>query len=182
MRNVIRVGVLSQPELPRQLEPMIEAIFREQFRKLLSIVGPKGIALVSSVDCKVRELACISAIEEGLPLELQPSETPKKFGDKEAEITARIHAILAKQPGTTELEECIPEIALIKICDIMFIVSDKSDRDQSVRFEKVYKLSFFNGAEDGGLEKLVIDVNCPRLWNAEADGEICFDYVTRASG
>ena len=182
MRNVIRIGVLSQPELPKQLEPMIEAIFREQFRKLLSIVGPKNIALVGSVECKVRELACISAVEEGLSLELEPFETPGEGGEEEAEIMAKIHAILEKQPSTTELEERIPEMALTKFCDIMFLVFDKSAPDQSSRLEELHTLFIANKAKDTRLEKLIIDVNCPKRWSADADGEVYFDYVTRASG
>jgi hypothetical protein len=182
MRNVIRIGVLSQPDLPKQLEPMIEAIFREQFRKLLSMVGPKNIALVSSVECKVRELACISAVEEGLTLELEPFETPGEGSEEEAEIMAKIHAILEKQPSTTELEERIPEMALAKFCDIMFLVFDKSAPDQSSRLEELHRLFFANKAKDTRLEKLIIDVNCPKRWSANADGEVYFDYVTRASG
>lgn len=181
MRNVIRIGVLSQPELPKQLEPMIEAIFREQFRKLLSIIGPENMALVSSVECKVRELACVSAVEEGLTLELEPFEIPEKIGDEEAEIKDKIHAILERQPGTTELEECIPEMALTSFCDIVFLVFDKSDPDQSSRLEEILKLFFANEATGARLDKLIIDVNCPRRWSADADGEVYFEYVTRAS-
>ncbi|OSQ51261.1 hypothetical protein [Marivita geojedonensis] len=182
MRNVIRIGVVSQPELPKQLEPMIEAIFREQFKKLLSIVGSKNIALVSSVECKVRELACISAVEEGLTLELEPFETPGEGVEEEAEIMAKIHAILEKQPGTTELKERVPEMALTKFCDIMFLVFDKSLPDQSSRLEELHRIFFANKATGVSLGKLIIDVNCPKRWSADADGEVYFDYVTRASG
>ncbi|MCK0102355.1 hypothetical protein [Pseudohalocynthiibacter sp. F2068] len=182
MRNVIRIGVLSQPDPPKQLEPMIEAIFLEQFRKLCSIVGSKNIVLVSSVECKVRELACISAVEEGLILELEPFETPEEIGVEEAEIKTKIHAILEKQPGTTELKERIPEMELTEFCDIMFLVYDRSDPDQSSRFEEMRKRFFLNEAKVARLEKLIIDVNCPKRWSADADGEVYFDYVTRASG
>ena len=182
MKNVIRIGVLSQPELPKQFEPMIEAIFRAQFRKLCSIVGPKNIALVSSVECKVHELASISAVEEGLILEIEPFETPKEMDDEEAEIKAKIHAILERQPGTTELDKRISETALTEFCDIMLLVFDKSDPDQSSRLEEIRKLIFVNEATGAELEKLIIDVNCPKRWNADADGDVYFEYVTRASG
>ena len=48
--------------------------------------------------------------------------------------------------------------------------------------EELHTLFIANKAKDTRLEKLIIDVNCPKRWSADADGEVYFDYVTRASG
>ena len=182
MRNMIRIGILSQSELPKQLEPMIEAIFREQFRKLGSILGSENFALVGSVEGKFGELACISAVEEGLNLELFPFEAPPGLNEEEARVKAKIHAILEKQPGTTKLDENVPETELIEFCDMMIFALDRSSPEQSSRFDTKRDLFFGGDLTDASLEKLLIQVNCPKQWNPDADGEVYFEYITRALG
>ena len=181
MRNVIRIGVLSQPELPEQLEPIIEAIFREQFRKLCSILGPENLSLVGSVEGKFGELACISAVEEGLNLELFPFEAPPELNEEDATIKAKIHAVLERQSGTTQLDEHVPETELIGFCDMMLFVFDASIPDQNSRFGTKRELFFGGELNDASLEKLLIQVNCPQHWSPDADAEVNFEYITRAS-
>lgn len=182
MKSMIRIGIVSQSELPRQFEVMIEAIFREQFRKLSSIFGPENLALVGSVENKFGELACVSAVEEGLILELMPFETPPELNEEEAEIKAKIHAILENQPGTSELDEQVPETELIGFCDIMIFAFNGSNPDQNTRFETKRDLFFGNDLTDARLERLLIELNCPQHWNPNADGEVHFEYITRSPG
>lgn len=182
MRNVIRIGILSQSELPKQLEPMIEAIFREQFRKLSSILGPDNLTLVGSVEGNFGELACISAVEEGLNLELFPFEAPPELNEEEARVKAKIHAVLEKQPGTIKLDENVPETELIELCDMMIFALDGSSPDQSSRFDVKRGLFFGGDLTDASLEKLLIQVNCPKQWTPDADGEVYFEYITIALG
>ena len=182
MRSMIRIGILSQSELPKQLEPMIEAIFREQFRKLRSVFGSENLALVGSVEGKFGELACISAVEEGLILEILPLETSLELDEKEVEMKDRIQTILEKQPGTVKLDEHVPEMELIGFCDIMIFAFDGSNPDQKSRFETKRDLFFGNDLTDASLEKLLIQVNSPQHWGPDADGEVHFEYITRAPG
>ncbi|AXI54225.1 hypothetical protein SuNHUV7_39370 (plasmid) [Pseudoseohaeicola sp. NH-UV-7] len=182
MRNIIRIGVLSQPELPKQIEPMIETIFREQFRKLNSIIGAKNIATVSSVNCKVSELACICALEEGLNLELEPLDSNAVLDEEELEVRAKIHAVLEKQPQTTQLNESVSEAALIEFSDIIVLVCDRLDSNQMSRFDGIRELFLENDAKEAKMGRLIIDVSCPMRWASDADSEVYFDYLTRAAG
>ena len=182
MRSMIRTGVLSQSELPKQLEPMIEAIFREQFKKLGSILGSENLAVVGSVETKFGELACISAVEEGLSLELLPFEAPAELKEEEAGIRQKIHAILERQSQTTQLVEHISETELIGFCDMMIFAFDSSNPDQNSRFETKRTLFFGGDRTNASLEKLLVQVNCPLKWSPDADGEVYFEYITRAQG
>ena len=182
MRNMIRIGMLSQSELPKQLEPMIEVIFREQFRKLSSILGPDNLALVGSVEGKFGELACISAVEEGLNLELFPFEAPAELNEEEARVKAKIHAVLQRQSGTTNLDEHIPEKELIGFCDMMIFAFDGSILEQNSRIGAKRDLFFGGDLTDASLEKLLIQVNCPQQWSPDADGVVYFEYITRPPG
>mgnify|MGYP001817098715 FL=1 len=182
MRSMIRIGILSQSELPKQLEPMIEAIFREQFRKLSSIFGPENLALVGSVEGKFGELACISAVEAGLNLELFPFEASAELNEEEAGVKARIHAVLERQSRTTKLDEQVPETELIGFCDVMISAFDDSNPVQNSRFKSMRDLFFGGDMTDAKLEKLLIQVNCPRQWSPDADGEVHFEYITRIPG
>ena len=182
MRSMIRIGILSQSELPKQLEPMIEAIFREQFRKLCSVFGSENLALVGSVEGKFGELACVSAVEEGLILEILPLETSLELDEEEVKIKAKIHTILGNQPGTIKLDEHVSETELFGFCDLMIFAFDGSNPDQSFRFETKRDLFFGNDLIDASLEKLLIQVNSPQHWGPDADGEVHFEYITRAPG
>jgi hypothetical protein len=179
---MIRIGILSQSELPKPLEPMIETIFREQFRKLGSIFGSENLSLVGSVENKFSELASISTVEEGLNLELFPFEAPPELNEEDARINARIHAILEKQSKTTELDERAPETELIGFCDIMIFVFDSSSSDQNSRFGIKRELFLGRQLPEASLEKLIIQINCPQQWSPDADGEVYFEYITRAPG
>lgn len=82
-------------------------------------MGLGNVALISSVESKASELACISAVEEGLKLDLAPMENSSNVDESEAEIRSEIHEILKKQPGTTVLDRYHSEAELIQLCDIM---------------------------------------------------------------
>ena len=144
MRSMIRIGFLSQSELPKQLEPMIEAIFREQFRKLSSVFGSENLALVGSVESKFGELACVSAVEEGLILEIFPLETSLELDEEEVKIKAKIYTILGNQPGTIKLDKHVSETELIGFCDIMKLAFYGSNQDKNYRFETKRDLFFGN--------------------------------------
>lgn len=182
MGSTIRIGVLSQLELPKQLEPLVKAIFQEQFRKLISIFGSKNLTLVGSVEGRCDELACISAIGEGLILELAPFKEPLGIDEKEAEIQSKVHATLKKQPETTELVKYISDAELIGFCDIMIFAFDKSNLAQRQKFGKMRDELFMSELADTSLDKLLIEINCPQLWSPDADGEVHFEYITRAKG
>ena len=182
MRSMIRIGILSQSELPKPLEPMIETIFREQFRKLSSIFGSENLSFFGSVENKFSELASISTVEEGLNLELFPFEAPPELNEEDARINARIHAILEKQSKTTELDERVPEAELIGFCDIIIFVFDSSSSDLNSRFGIKRELFLGRQLPEASLEKLIIQINCPQQWSPDADGEVYFEYITRAPG
>lgn len=181
MGPVVRIGVLAQSELPKQLEPLIEAIFREQFGKINAIVGAEKLTLVGSIDGRFEELACIAAIEEGLNLELAPLGQTPELSEREAMIKYKIHAILVKQPRTTELDSSVPDADLIRLCDIMVFAFDKSNLAQRSKFEEIRDGFLANKLLHVSLEKLLIEVNCPEHWSPDADGEIYFEYITSAS-
>ena len=182
MRSMIRIGILSQSELPKPLEPMIETIFREQFRKLSLIFGSENLSFFGSVENKFSELASISTVEEGLNLELFPFEAPPELNEEDARINARIHAILEKQSRTTELDERVPEAELIGFCDIIIFVFDSSSSDLNSRFGIKRELFLGRQLPEASLEKLIIQTNCPQQWSPDADGEVYFEYNTRAPG
>jgi len=178
---VVRIGVLAQSELPKQLEPLIEAIFREQFGKLNAIVGAEKLTLVGSIEGGFEELACIAAIEEGLNLELAPLRKSPELTERGAMIKSKIHAILVKQPRTTELDSRVPDADLIRLCDIMVFAYDKFNLAQRSKFEEIRDEFLASRLVHASLEKLLIEVNCPEHWSPDADGEIYFEYITSAS-
>lgn len=181
MGPVVRIGVLAQSELPKQLEPLIEAIFREQFGKLNAIVGAEKMTLVGSIEGRFEEMACIAAIEEGLNLELAPLGQSPELSETEAMIKYKIHAILAKQPRATELVSSVPDADLIRLCDIMVFAFDKSNLAQRSKFEEIRDEFLASKLLHASLEKLLIEVNCPEHWSPDADGETYFEYITSAS-
>jgi hypothetical protein len=157
MRNILRIGALSQPEIPEQLEALIEAIFREQFKKLSLILGQKNISLVSAYEDKANELA-------------------------DAKIRSKIYRVLENQPATTVVDQQLSESDIISLCDILILVFDKSDLDKFSMFELIRE-SFFEGQQgDPATEKLSIEINMPTLWTPDADGEVHFEYILRAPG
>ena len=182
MRSAIRIGIIPQPALPKLLEPMIEAILREQFRKLCSLLGEKNLTLISSIDDKFSEAACISAIEEGMKLELQPLKALEHANDKDAEISKKIHSILKKQVSTLAIENRIEEAKVIEVSDIIVIGFDETDTSQSKIFDRTKKTLFGFEAACQPTEKLCIEINVPQQWTPDADGNVYFEYITRAPG
>lgn len=182
MRNILRIGALSQPEIPEQLEALIEAIFREQFKKLSLILGQKNISLVSAYEDKANELACISAIEEGLNLEIGPLQIASNLDETDAKIRSKIYRVLENQPATTVVDQQLSKSDIISLCDILILVFDKSDLDKFSMFSLIRE-SFFEGQQgDPATEKLSIEINMPTLWTPDADGEVHFEYILRAPG
>ncbi|MEP2530921.1 hypothetical protein [Shimia sp.] len=161
MRNILRIGTLSQPEIPEQLEALIEAIFREQFKKLSLILGQKNISLVSAYEDKANEFACISAIEEGLNLEIGPLQIASSLDETDAKIRSKIYRVLENQPATTVVDQQLSKSDIISLCDILILVFDKSDLDKFSMFELIRE-SFFEGQQGyPATEKLSIEINMP---------------------
>jgi hypothetical protein len=96
-------------------------------------------------------------------------------------IKSKIHAILVKQPRTTELDSRVPDADLIRLCDIMVFAYDKFNLAQRSKFEEIRDEFLASRLVHASLEKLLIEVNCPEHWSPDADGEIYFEYITSAS-
>jgi len=177
MTNELRIGVWTQHEIPQQLESLIAAIFRQQFRKLNNILGLGNVALISSVESKASELACISAVEEGLKLDLAPMANSSNVDKSEAQIRSKIHEILKKQPGTTVLDRYHSEAELIQLCDIMMLIFDKTDLNQTSKMGTVRQSFFESELREPARAKLCIEINAPRDWAPNSDGEVYFEYI-----
>jgi hypothetical protein len=181
MKNFIRIGVLAQSSIPSQLEVLVEAILREQFRKLNSIFGQQNLALIGSIQNKVAELACISAIEEQLKLELEPFESSQDVGDDQV-ASQRVHAVLVKQPKVDALSKKVTEEQLLQICHILVLAYDKSEARTVTAFEATKEKFFGSELKNTSPKKLVIEINVPTYWTPDADGEVYFDYVAQLPG
>lgn len=179
MTNTLRIGILAQSEIPKQLEVLIESIFREQFKKLNLILGLGNVTLISSIEDKASELACISAIEEGLKLELAPIEKTLNLDEPKAEIKKKIHKILEKQPGATVSGRHHSEAEMTQLCDIIMFVFDKSDPNRISEFDMMRQNFFGNDFGEPARAKLSIEINVPRVWTPDADSEVYFDYIVR---
>lgn len=182
MTNELRIGVWTQHEIPQQLESLIAAIFRQQFRKLNNILGLGNVALISSVENKVSELACISAVEEGLKLDLAPIENVSNVDKSEAEIRSKIHEILKKQPGTTVSDRYHAEEEAIRLCNIMMLIFDKTDLNQASKMSRLRQGFFESELREPARAKLCIEINAPRDWTSNSDGEVYFEYIVRDPG
>jgi hypothetical protein len=180
MAKTLRIGVVAQLIIPKQLEVFITSIFRQQFRKLAFILGVENIGLIGSIEDKVGELACISAIEEGLKLELAPLTIPLNLDDSEITVMQKIYAILAKQSQTTVTDHHYSTTELTQLCDILFFVYDKNDLDESSKFETIRQGFLGHKAKCATSKNLSIEVNLPKEWTPDADGETYFEYVVRS--
>ncbi len=170
---------MTQTEMPQQLRVLVEAIFQQQFRKLAAIFEVENFALVSTNDNETSELACITAIKEGIQLELAPLQSPVNTDDPELSTKQRIYEVLQKQPLVKVLSECISESALIEMCSVMFFIFDREDSTEVARFDNLREIFFFgNETRNGKSAKLTIEINLPKKWTSDADDNVYFDYYS----
>ena len=182
MKNILRLGIVAQAEIPKQIEPMIETIVREQFRKLSNVLGGENVAVVSNISYKIGELACIAAIEEGLNLELSPLEAQEDYGSSEAEMDRKVHGILARQPRSFVQDHVHTEPELIDFCDVIILVFYKDDAGESKNFRELRDKFFAGGIQGPTPSRLSIEINAPKKWTMESDAEVYFEYIVPANG
>ena len=92
------------------------------------------------------------------------------------------HSILKNQAGALTIENRIEETEVIEISDIIIIGFDETDTYQSQRFDRTKKTIFGFEAACQPTEKLCIEINVPQQWTPDADGNVYFEYITRAPG
>jgi hypothetical protein len=182
MSETIKIGVVAQSEFPKQLEPLVGAIFRKQFQKLRDILGADFFELYGSIENRVSELACTCTVEAGAKLILAPRSCLFEFGEAKDEIAKKVHGILLRQPSAVLNENKLSELDLLNLCDVVILVYDKDDPTEASRFAKIKEYLFGLGEGREITEKLSIEVNLPKIWTPEADGEVYFDYICRSSG
>jgi hypothetical protein len=182
MSETIKIGVIAQSEFPKQLEPLVGGIFRAQFQKLLDILGTDFFELYGSIGDRVSELACSCAAEAGAKLILAPRSSLFEFGEAKDEIAEKVHEILLRQPNTVLSENKLSELGLLNLCDVLFLVYDKDDSAEASRFAEIKKCLFGLGEGRGITEELSIEVNLPKIWTPDSDGEVYFDYIFRGPG
>jgi hypothetical protein len=182
MSETIKIGVVAQSEFPKQLEPLVGAIFREQFQKLRDVLGTDCFEFYGSIEDRVSELACTCTVEAGAKLILAPRSSLFEFEDAKDEIAEKVHEILLRQPSAVLSENKLSELDLLNLCDVLILVYDKDDPTEALRFAKIKKYLFGLGERREITEKLSIEVNLPKLWTPEADEEVYYDYIFRAPG
>jgi hypothetical protein len=182
MSETIKIGVIAQSEFPKQLEPLVGGIFRAQFQKLLVILGTDFFELYGSIEDRVSELACICTVEAGAKLILAPRSSLFEFGEAEDEIAEKVHGVLLRQPNAVLSENKLSELDLLNLCDVLLLVYDKDDPAEASRFAKIKKCLFGLGGGRRITEKLSIEVNLPKIWTPDSDGEVYFEYIVRGPG
>lgn len=115
-------------------------------------------------------------------LELQPFEAPEPANEEEAKITRKIHSVLERQANTMTVENQISETELIEICDIIILGFDESDTFQSQKFDRAKKSLFGFATARQPTKELCIEINGPQKWTPDSDGNVYFEYITRATG
>lgn len=180
MPETIKIGIVAQTEFPKQLEPLVGAIFRVQFQKLRDILGPDFVEHYGSIEDAVSELACICTVEAGAKLILAPRSN--SLEESKDEIAEKVHEILLRQPSTVLSQNKLSELDLLDFCDVLVLVYDKDDPTEASRFNKIKNHLFGLDGQGGITEKLAIEVNLPKVWTPASDEEVYFEYFLRTPG